>query len=198
MGTVIVLPDLKQSSAFWQQLKVGHHQLRLIDYRQFSDAALDYQSLAQAVEQLVRQVPQPVTLIGDGIGAVIALKVAVTAFGRIDNLLLIKPQYQIPTARLKRQAARWRLLPQGSFKDRPLDKKSSLALLQSLYDADLTNQLMHIQCPTTVFCGARDRQNRTAAQGLSNRLFDGHLIWIDRMEAAINDDGLKALGNQLR
>lgn len=121
MGTVIVLPDLKQSSAFWQQLKVGHHQLRLIDYRQFSDAALDYQTLARAVEQLVRQVPQPVTLIGDGIGAVIALKVAVTAFGRIDNLLLVKPQYQIPTARLKRQAARWRLLPQGSFKDRPLD-----------------------------------------------------------------------------
>ena len=180
MGTVIVLPDLKQSSAFWQQLKVGRHQLRLIDYRQFSDAALDYQTLARAVEQLVRQVPQPVTLIGDGIGAVIALKVAVTAF------------------RLKRQAARWRLLPQGSFKDRPLDKKSSLALLQSLYDADLTNQLMHVQCPTTVFCGARDRQNRTAAQGLSNRLFDGHLVWIDRMEAAINDDGLKALGNQLR
>lgn len=198
MGTVIVLPDLKQSSAFWQQLKVGRHQLRLIDYRQFSDAALDYQTLARAVEQLVRQVPQPVTLIGDGIGAVIALKVAVTAFGRIDNLLLVKPQYQIPTVRLKRQAARWRLLPQGSFKDRPLDKKSSLALLQSLYDADLTNQLMHVQCPTTVFCGARDRQNRTAAQGLSNRLFDGHLVWIDRMEAAINDDGLKALGNQLR
>ncbi|MCQ4974581.1 hypothetical protein NE662_10210, partial [Bifidobacterium pseudocatenulatum] len=59
-------------------------------------------------------------------------------------------------------------------------------------------QLMHVQCPTTVFCGARDRQNRTAAQGLSNRLFDGHLVWIDRMDAAINDDGLKALGNQLR
>ena len=198
MGTVIVLPDLKQSFAFWQQLNIGRHQLRLIDYRLFNDAASDYQSLAKQIEQLVRKVPQPVTLIGDGIGAVIALKVAVTAFGRIDNLLLVKPQYEIPTARLKRQAARWRLLPQGSFKDRPLDKKSSLTLLQSMYGLDLTNQLMHIQCPTTVFCGSRDRQNRAAAQGLSNRLFDGHLIWIDKMEAAINDDGLKSLGNQLR
>jgi hypothetical protein len=101
MGTVIVLPDLKQSSAFWQQLKVGRHQLRLIDYRQFSDAALDYQTLARAVEQLVRQVPQPVTLIGDGIGAVIALKVAVTAFGRIDNLLLVKTAVSNPNGPLE-------------------------------------------------------------------------------------------------
>lgn len=199
MGTVIVLPDLKQSSAIWQQLNIGYHQLKVINYREFGEAANDYAVLAQAVEKLVRKVPQPVTLIGDGAGAIVALKTAVTAFGHIDNLLLVRPQYEIPTARFKRQVARWHLVPQGSFKNRPLDKATSMALIKSMYGLDLNNELMHVQCPTTVFCGTRDRSaNRQAAQGLTNRLFDGHIIFVDDMDATFNQAGIKAINNLLR
>lgn len=197
MGTVIVLPDLKPTPAIFKQLDVGRHQLQIINYRTYATEAVNYETLATAIEQTIRQASQPITLIGDGIGATLALKVATKVFGRIDNLFLIKPQFQIPTARLKRQGLKYRLMGSGSFSDFPLDKAPTIKLLQSLYHLDLTKDLMHIQCPTTVFCGSRDLKNKPAAQGLSNRLFDGHLVLVDKMDVNLNEAGLKAINSHL-
>ncbi|WP_295731271.1 alpha/beta fold hydrolase [uncultured Limosilactobacillus sp.] len=188
MGTVVVLPAFSCKLERWQQVKIGHRQLKVLDYQQFQLQPYTFNGLVHAVVKYLRTVPQPVILIGEDFGAIVALRASVDLLGRLDRLLLVRPHLQATNS----------LLNPGLFQKSPLDQAQVRTLKQSLQNVDLTNQLMHVQGLTYLFTGEQDRKNRRIAQELKNRLIDGHLEVVPKMGKILNADGIRALSENLR
>lgn len=188
MGTVVVLPSFNREDDVWQQVQIGHRQLRVLDYQQFHLQPYTFDGLVQAVVDYLRTVPQPVILLGADFGALVALRASVDLLGRLDRLLLVRPHMQATS----------NLLNPGLFHKAPLNREQLRTLKQSIRDVDLTSELMHVQGLTYLFTGEQDRKNRRVAQELKNRLIDGHLEVIPKMGKTLNAAGIRALSENLR
>lgn len=188
MGTVVVLPAFNQDPAAWRRVNVGHRQLQIVDYQQLKLTEYTFANLVQAVVDYVKAVPQPVILAGEDFGALVALRASVDLLGRLDRLILVRPHYQ----------AAGNLLNTSLFNHGPLANEQTKALKHSLHGLDLTNDLMHVQGATFIFCGEQDRKNRQVAQDLKNRLIDGHLEFIPKMGKELNQAGITAISENLR
>ncbi|QLL69289.1 alpha/beta fold hydrolase [Lactobacillus sp. 3B(2020)] len=196
MGTVLVLPDLVSPLEEWQQLNVGHRELQIADYRELNGESGDFDQVTAATVHLVRKLPQPVILVGHGFGAFLALNVATTQFGRIDRLMLITPMYQTEKHLVLSSGIHFK--SKGSFKATALDKVATGQLVKSTIARDLTNQLMHIQCRTDIFCGEQDRRHKQQAEDLYHRLLEGHLTMIPQMGTKLMTATFDALNEILR
>lgn len=188
MATVIVLPGLGHNGEQWKKLQVGHRKLKIINYEQLEVNDFTFKNLSNAVIQLVRDAEQPVVLVGEAFGSVLALDVAVTLFGKLDRLILVAPDY-----RYRRD-----LLGRGLFNHSVLNPNHRKSLANSMKGLDLTDQFMHIQGATFVYVGENDRKSRQPAEDISNRLLDGHLKVVPRMGHELNGEGLTAIGENLR
>lgn len=54
MGTVIILPELGQATAAWQDLVVGHRQKQVVDYEPLLEGAPEFEELSAQITALVR------------------------------------------------------------------------------------------------------------------------------------------------
>lgn len=196
MGTVLVLPDLASPLEGWHHLNVGHRELRIADYRELNGENGDFDQVTEATISLVRKLPQPVILVGHGFGAFLALNVATTQFGRLDRLMLITPMYQAKKRLVLSNGIRFK--SKGSFKTTALDKAATSQLVKSTVDRDLTNQLMHVQCRTDIFCGEQDRRHKQQAEDLYHRLLEGHLTMVPQMDTQLASETFNALNEILR
>ena len=196
MGTVLIFPDLASPVAVWDDLAVGHRQRQVVDYRQLVEEPTDFDQLTAAAIALVRATPQPVTLLGHGFGAFLALAVATTQFGRLDRLLLVTPAYQLPS--IRGRLANLHLKRQGAFASTALGKKATLQLYQTAANRDLTNQLMHVQCRVEIYCGEQDRAHRGPAEDLYRRLLEGHLTMVPQMGTQVTAGTRAAIAESLR
>lgn len=187
MATVLVLPGATTSPALWQQLPVGHRKLQVVDYQQLALDEYTWDKLCQACQQLVQTAEQPVVLVGEGLGSLIALQLATTMFGRLDRLILVNPQYQFKKGLLG-----------GMFAHTTFSGAAKRQLAHSMKNVDLAGNLVHIMCETYVYCGERDHFSRQAAEDLSMRLLDGHLLIVPKMGRNFDHDGLHAVGQNLR
>lgn len=187
MATVLVLPGANSSVSTWQKLAVGHRQLKVIDYMQLPIDNYTWENVCQACRQQAQEAEQPVVLVGEGLGALIALQLATTMFGRLDRLILVAPQYRFKNGLLG-----------GLFESTVFSGSVKRQIARSFKNVDLSADLVHIMCETFVYYGERDRFSRQAAEDLSMRLLDGHLQQIPKMGRKINPEGLRALGQNLR
>lgn len=112
MGTVIILPELGQATTAWQDLVVGHRQKQVVDYEPLLEGAPEFEELSTQITALVRAAEQPVTLVGNGFGALVGLRVAASQSGRIDRLLLVAPNQLPLNGRPDRQGAAIVIYPQ--------------------------------------------------------------------------------------
>lgn len=188
MGTVVVLPAFDQDGSTWQQVKIGHRQLQIINYQDLKITEYTFEHVVEAVVAIIRAVEQPVILAGEDFGALVALRASVDLLGRLDRLILVRPH----------MLGQSKLVHTGLFSRGPLDSQQERALKRSLKDVDLTNQLMHVQGATFIFNGEQDRKNLRVAQDLQNRLIDGHLKVIAGMGKTLNQQGIHAISENLR
>lgn len=188
MGTVVVLPSFDQDQSMWQDVKLGHRQLQIVDYAALDIDTYTFDNVVQAVVQLVKSAPQPVILAGEDFGALVALKAAVYLLGRLDRLLLVRPHFQGSPS----------VVSAGLFHSGPLSRTDENTLKKSLRHLDLTNDLMHVQGATFIFTGENDHKNKQVALDLKNRLIDGHLAVVPGMGKKLNDEGVHALSENLR
>ena len=187
MTTVLVLPSVLTPVDNWKQLKVGHRNLQVVDYQQLDVPNFTFDQLAIACEKSAQQAPQPVVLVGEGFGALLALKIATTMFGRLDRLVLVAPQYRNRAGLLG-----------GLLAHPTISGHQKKELSRSMKNLDLTGALVHIMCSTYVYCGEKDRYSRQASEDIAMRLLDGHLKIVPKMGRQINADGLHAISENLR
>ena len=180
MGTVIILPELGQATTAWQDLVVGHRQKQVVDYEPLLEGAPEFEELSAQITALVRAAEQPVTLVGNGFGALVGLRVAASQSGRIDRLLLVAPDYHL-TGDLTVRA-----LP-SLFTPKPVKQ-----LLRSLNGVALAKWLTTVQCRVSVIASDRDR----VARDLDLRLVDSHYVPVS-LRKGLSEETLAAIEDEL-
>lgn len=113
---------------------------------------------------------EPLNLCGLSLGAVLALNYAIDFPQRVQSLILIAPQYDMPKFLLKVQNVLFKFMPESQFKDIGLTKKDFITLTNSMADIDFTGCLEKVSCPVLVLCGERDNVNKKAAIKITEKL----------------------------
>ena len=200
--TQIYLHGLGQTPASWDPL------LRLMDAPE--DPLLPdltklvpagdttYPALYSAIAQRCDQADAPLALCGLSLGGVLALQYAAEHPARVGALVLLAPQYRMPTRLLRLQNALFRLMPPSCFRETGFTKAQFLQLCRSMMDLDLTPLLSHVSCPVLVLCGSRDRANKRACAALVQRLPQATLHLISGAGHECNRDAPEALATLLR
>lgn len=138
-----------------------------------------YNNLYKAFAQLCDASPAPLMLCGLSLGGVLALHYAVERPDRVAALVLIAPQYKMPTCLLQIQNILFRIMPASMFRETGFSKAQFIKLCGSMTDLDFSTSLPHITCPVLVICGSRDRANKKACIELSERISTAELAMIE-------------------
>lgn len=114
-------------------------------------------------------------LLGLGLGAVVALRLAAQHPGLVDRLVLSGGQVTPPRAVLRAQRTALRMTPRRVLARRNLDKDRALAAVAAMTDLDLHGDLALVTAPTLVLVGDRDRPAVPAARLLAAGIADARL-----------------------
>ena len=132
-------------------------------------------SLEDVCTQIANSLTEPVHLVGLSLGAVIALKIAVTHPGKVSSLFVSAPQAKPPKLLMSLQKTLIRVLPTKWVCPPQLSKPELVGVLDSLKGLDLTSQLPTLSMPVTVVCGSKDKANLPAARKISSLIPTAHL-----------------------
>lgn len=156
-------------------------------------AAFDLARAADLVaDDLDRRGLDRVHLCGLSLGAMIALRLAASAPGRVRSLTLVAGQVRPPRRLMAAQLAVVRVLPERLVASGGASKARMLAVLRGVRDVDLTPELRAIAAPTLVVCGSRDRANLAAARLIAESIPSatlgivagaGHRVHVERPAA---------------
>ena len=136
---------------------------------------------------------EPMNLCGLSLGAVLALNYAIDFPQRINSLILIAPQYDMPKFLLKIQNVLFKFMPESQFKDIGLKKIDFITLTNSMADMDFTNDLNKVTCPVLVLCGEKDNVNKKAAVKLFKKLPNAKFSTVDDSGHEVNIDNPQGL-----
>ena len=136
---------------------------------------LDSWSLEDVCTQIANSLTEPVHLVGLSLGAVIALKIAVTHPGKVSSLFVSAPQAKPPKLLMNLQKTLMRVLPTKWVCPPQLSKPELVGVLDSLKGLDLTSQLPTLSMPVTVVCGSKDKANLPAARKIAGLIPTAHL-----------------------
>ena len=156
-----------------------------------------YDRLRSALEGRYAGESGPLRLCGLSLGAVLALDYAARHPGQVRRLVLIAPQYRTPRPLFALQDVMFHLMPESAFREAGLTKREMISLTRSMGRLDLTRSLLRIACPAEIVCGARDRANRKAAQGLLRLLPLARLHLVPEAGHEVNRETPEALAGIL-
>lgn len=182
---------LARSSSFYFQMSCPPLFLRKQD-------EMSYLGLYHYFEKMWNQESEPLNFCGISLGAILALNYAVDHPKKVQSLVLIAPQYKVPSFLLKGQNLIFRILPNSIFqKGMNLTKEEVLSLTHSMMDLNLEDQLNLISCPTLVICGQKDKANQKAALKLKEKIPLAHLIMIEGVGHEVNVEAPNQLAHLL-
>lgn len=140
---------------------------------------------------------EQLNLCGLSLGAVFALNYAIDFPQRVNSLILIAPQYNMPKFLLKIQNILFKFMPKKQFKDIGLEKNDFITLTNSMMDMDFTSDLNKVTCPVLVLCGKKDNVNKKAAIKLARELSNAKFGMIDDSGHEVNIDNPKELAHAM-
>lgn len=140
---------------------------------------------------------EPLNLCGLSLGAVLALNYAIDFPQRVQSLILIAPQYDMPKFLLKVQNVLFRFMPESQFKDIGLTKKDFITLTNSMADMDFTSGLKNVSCPVLVLCGEKDNVNKKVAIKIAEKLSKAKFDTIANSGHEVNIDNPKGLAKAI-
>ena len=132
-------------------------------------------SLEDICTQITDSLTEPVHLVGLSLGAVIALKIAITHPDKVSSLFVSAPQAKPPRLLMNLQKMLMRVLPTKWVCPPQLSKPELLGVLDNLKNLDLTSQLPTLSMPVTVVCGSKDKANLPAARKIADLIPTAHL-----------------------
>lgn len=140
---------------------------------------------------------QSLNLCGLSLGAVLALNYAIDFPQRVNSLILIAPQYDMPKFLLKVQNLLFRFMPESQFAGIGLGKKDFITLTNSMADMDFTDRLQQVHCPVGVLCGEKDSVNQKTAVKLAKKLSNGKFRTIENAGHTVNTDNPRGLAEAI-
>lgn len=159
---------------------------------------LTYDRLYQAFEQECNQLEPPLNLCGLSLGAVLALQYTLENPQKVNSLILIAPQYKMPTLLLQIQAILFRFLPETMFQTTGFSKQDMITVSTSMKHLDFSNQLHQLTCPCHIICGQKDKANQKAAKQLANLIPHATLTLVEGAGHEVNIDAPLPLANKIK
>lgn len=147
-----------------------------------------FNSLAHELECILIEESSPLILCGLSLGAVLGLELYFRQSKKIAALILIAPQYKMPTFIMDIQNIIFRLLPNRSFSKLGISKKNMISISSSMRSIDYTNRIKNIVCPVYIICGENDKANKKAAEKLNGLLLNSHIELVDSSKHEVNID----------
>lgn len=122
---------------------------------------MSYSNLYQSFSDYCNNISEPLNLCGLSLGAVLALNYAIDNPKKINSLVLIAGQYEMPKTLLKLQNIIFKFIPKKSFKSMGMRKNDFIKLTRSMMHLNFNEGLNNISCPVLLICGDKDNPNKT-------------------------------------
>lgn len=169
--------------------------LELRDF--FTEGNCYYDKMYAAFCDCCNAFSEPVNLCGLSLGAVLALNYAIDFPQRVNSLILIAPQYDMPKVLLKVQNVIFKFMPESQFKDVGLTKEDFIQLTNSMADMNFTGGLGKVSCPVLVLCGEKDNINKKTAVKFAEKLPGAKFSMIHNSGHEVNIDNPKELARAI-
>lgn len=198
----IFLHGMGQNASSWDKIisylpnKLETVSLELSDL--FSEGDCTYSKMYASFCDYCKSILEPLNLCGLSLGAVLALNYAMDFPQKVNSLVLIAPQYDMPKFLLKIQNILFRFMPESQFKDIGMKKNDFIALTNSMTDMDFTNRLENVNCPVLILCGEKDNVNKKAAIKLAKKLSNAKFSTINNSGHEVNIDNPQGLANDIK
>lgn len=164
----------------------------------FSEGNCDYIKMYTSFCVYCNEFAEPVNLCGLSLGAVLALNYAIDFPQKVNSLILVAPQYQMPKFLIRFQNVLFKFMPESQFKGIGLEKKDFITLTNSMIDMDFTSSLDKASCPVLVLCGEKDNANKKAAIKLTKKLPNAQFATIEGSGHEVNIHNPKELANAIK
>lgn len=145
-----------------------------------------YDRLYEAFEAQCNIKKCPLYLCGISLGAVLALQYTLDYPKRVKSLIMIAPQYNIPTLLLKFQNIVFHMIPESAFQKMGFTKKGVISLTKSMNTLDFTNRIKEISCPSLIICGQKDLSNKRAAKEIADQIPSAQISFVEEAGHEVN------------
>lgn len=156
-----------------------------------------YSNLYKAFSDYCNSISEPLDLCGLSLGAVLALNYAIDNPKKVNSLVLIAAQYEMPKTLLKLQNIVFKFIPEKSFKSMGMRKKDFIKLTNSMMDLNFNEGLHNISCPVLLLCGEKDKANKKATKNLAERISKAEMKFIKNAKHEVNNDAPEELADIL-
>jgi pimeloyl-ACP methyl ester carboxylesterase len=133
--------------------------------------------------------------LGLSIGASVALRIAVERPDLVGRLVVGSALIRPSKGTLRLQKLAMRLVPESKLVDAGVSRPRMLAVFDALKDFDGTQSLRHVQAPTLVVAGSKDRAGVASAQQLARLVTGAELSVIDGAGSVLNTEAPRALAD---
>ena len=187
---VIFLHGLGQDSSSWNET------FQFLDFNEkesiniIDDTMMEpsFSDLKKNVEAQLGPKQGPFILCGLSLGAVLAIAMSLDCPEKIAGLIVIAPQYKMPSLLLKFQNGLFKLMPESFFSQTGVSKEQMMSISSSMKGIDYSRRIYDIQCPVYIICGGRDWFNKRAARSLYRKLPQSKLFYVDGAGHEVNVD----------
>lgn len=159
---------------------------------------ITYSNLYQSFSQYCDNFSEPLNLCGLSLGGVLALNYAIDNPSKVNSLILIGAQYEMPKVLLKLQNIIFRFIPEKSFKGVGLRKKEFIELTNSMMDLNFSQNLKNISCPVLVICGEKDKANKKATKNIAENIIKSEIQFVKNAGHEVNTDSPKELAEIIK
>lgn len=156
-----------------------------------------YSNLYKAFSDYCNSFSEPLDLCGLSLGAVLALNYAIDNPKKVNSLVLIVAQYEMPKTLLKLQNIVFKFISEKSFKSMGIRKKDFIKLTNSMMDLNFNEGLHNISCPVLLICGEKDKANKKATKNLAERISKAEMKFIKNAKHEVNNDAPEKLADIL-
>lgn len=156
-----------------------------------------YSNLYTAFSEYCNNISGPLNLCGLSLGAVLALNYAIDNPKKVNSLVLIAAQYEMPKTLLKLQNIVFKFIPEKSFKSMGLSRNDFIKLTSSMMNLNFNEGLNNILCPVLLICGDKDSPNKKATRNLYESISQAEIIFIKDAKHEVNNDNPKELAEIL-
>jgi len=160
--------------------------------------SITFRSLADALEAKMNNDSEPVVICGLSLGAVLAIELYLRKPDVVSELILIAPQYKVPTKMIDLQNIIFRLMPKKAFSEANVTKNNMISISASMRLLDYSDRLKDVTCPVCIVCGENDRANKKAAINMSRALPDSRLEMVQMAGHEVNLDAPRELANIIK
>lgn len=156
-----------------------------------------YSNLYKAFSEYCDNISGQLNLCGLSLGAVLALNYVIDNPKKVNSLVLIAGQYEMPKTLLKLQNILFKFIPEKSFSSMGMSKNDFIKLTTSMMNLNFNEGLNNISCPVLLICGEKDTPNKKATRHLSESMSKSEIKFIKGAKHEVNNDNPKELGEIL-